>query len=169
MSLRSDCSRQAHPTLPDPATKLRHHHFLDRPPWVPGSQNESHTHGDGSVIAEGKTRAEGKTHVNCPAMRARSGAAGITIHMPYTVRFFRSGLIEVDCHWIPDTPTHAVTIEHPVDSPWIRLPQSHLQIFTVGDSRADVWIVNSGTSFEHSFTSSTSHKPTSVVLHLTPL
>jgi hypothetical protein len=135
---------QAHPTLPDPDTRLHHHHFLDRPPWVPGSQNESHTHGHGGVIAEGTTQAEGKTHVNCPAMRARSGAPSITIRMPYTARFFRSGRIEVDCHWITGEPTHAVTVVHPVDSPWIRLPQSHLQIFTVGDSRADVWIINSG-------------------------
>jgi hypothetical protein len=77
-------------------------------------------------------------------MRARSGAPSITIRMPYTARFFRSGRIEVDCHWITGEPTHAVTVVHPVDSPWIRLPQSHLQIFTVGDSRADVWIINSG-------------------------
>jgi hypothetical protein len=40
---------QAHPSLPDPETRLRHHHFLDRPPWVPGSANESHTPGDGKV------------------------------------------------------------------------------------------------------------------------
>jgi len=35
-------------------------------------------------------------------------------------------------------------IEHPVDSPWMRLPQTHMGVFTVGDSRADVWIINSG-------------------------
>jgi len=129
---------KAHSSVPDPEVALRHHHFLDRPPWVAGSSNETHRPGDGKVMAEGKV------HANCPAMRARSGAAGITLRMPYTARFYRSGLIEVDCHWISATHTHAVTVKHPVDSPWIRLPQSHMQIFTVGDSRADVWILNSG-------------------------
>ena len=147
--------------------------------------------------------------------------------MPYTVRFFREGSIEVDCHWLDGNPTHSIAISHPVvsggarslflvprkwaipceeskdprpwpvfffwssfllflskvfhihftthyatsvcydqesvcylspfflsnkfnrhintnntaaatvqDSPWMRMPQSHLQIFTVGDSRA---------------------------------
>jgi len=133
---------KAHPSVPDPVAGLRHHHFLDRPPWVPGSVNESHTPGDGKVVAEGKV------HANCPAMRARSGVTGVTIRMPYSVRFHRDGLIEVSCDWIPGGYLHGVKIEHPVDSPWIRLPQSHLQIFTVGDSRADVWIVNSGVYIE---------------------
>ena len=42
--------------------------------------------GHGAII-----EAEGKTHRNCPAMKARSGVGGITLHMPYTVRFYREG------------------------------------------------------------------------------
>lgn len=83
-------------------------------------------------------------HSNCPAMRARSGVNGIVVRMPYTVRFHRGGLIEFDCHWIEGAPVHKQHVAHPVDSPWMRLPQSHMQVFTVGDSRADVWIINSG-------------------------
>lgn len=126
---------KAHPGLRDPKVTLDHHNFVDRPPWVGGGLPPGH----GAII-----EAEGKTHRNCPAMKARSGVGGITLHMPYTVRFYREGSIEVDCHWIEGNPTHKVAISHPVDSPWMRMPQSHLQIFTVGDSRADVWIVNSG-------------------------
>lgn len=154
--------------------------------------------------------------------------------MPYTVRFFREGSIEVDCHWLDGNPTHSIAISHPVvsggarslflvprkwaipceeskdprpwpvfffwssfllfliksiphsftthyatsvcydqesvcylspfflsnkfnrhintnntaaatvqDSPWMRMPQSHLQIFTVGDSRASNYKHNS--------------------------
>eukprot|EP00041_Stephanoeca_diplocostata_P015071 m.284787 g.284787 ORF g.284787 m.284787 type:complete len:375 (+) comp19914_c0_seq2:379-1503(+) len=145
---------KAHDGVPDPVVGVRHHHFLDRPPWVPGSSNTHHQPGDG------KTIAEGKVHTNCPAMRARSRAPGITLRMPYTVRFHRAGVIEVDCHWISEAYVHSLTVGHPVDSPWIRLPQSHMQIFTVGDSRADVWIVNSGIYInDESFMSSPNADP----------
>lgn len=36
--------------------------------------------------------------------------------MPYTVRFFREGSIEVDCHWLDGNPTHSIAISHPVVS-----------------------------------------------------
>ena len=125
---------KAHAGLKDPKVTLDHHNFVDRPPWVGGGLPPGH----GAII-----EAQGKTHRNCPAMKARSGVGGITLHMPYTVRFYREGNIEVDCHWLDGNPTHKIAISHPVDSPWMRMPQSHLQIFTVGDSRADVWILNS--------------------------
>lgn len=95
----------------------------------------------------------GKTHADCPAMRGRSGVRAVTIRMPYTVRFFRNGAIEVECDWIetpvgksPKSPgPHVHRIDVPIsDSPWFRLPQSHLHIFTIGDTRAHVWIINSG-------------------------
>lgn len=70
------------------------------------------TLGHGEII-----EAQGKTHRNCPAMKARSGVGGITLHMPYTVRFFREGSIEVDCHWLDGDPTtHSIAISHPVVS-----------------------------------------------------
>ena len=92
---------------------------------------------------------KGKTHVDCPAMRGRSGVSAVTIRMPYTARFFRSGAIEVECDWIDPVAKsphpHVHRIDVPVsDSPWFRLPQSHLHIFTIGDTRAHVWIINSG-------------------------
>eukprot|EP00040_Diaphanoeca_grandis_P029217 m.170601 g.170601 ORF g.170601 m.170601 type:complete len:370 (-) comp31615_c0_seq5:66-1175(-) len=127
---------KAHPTLADPEVKLTHHNFLDRPPWAPGSVNTHH--GRSEIVAEGKV------HENCPAMKARTKAAAVLVKFPYTVRFFRSGTIEFECHWINDTYIHRQEIVQPVDSPWMRLPQTHMQIFTVGDSRADVWILNSG-------------------------
>ena len=44
------------------------------------------------------------------------------------MRFFRAGAIEFECHWIKGNPTHRQELDHPVDSPWMRLPQSHLQM-----------------------------------------
>ena len=38
------------------------------------------------VIGGGVWQADGKVHVNCPAMKARSGISGITIRMPYVAR-----------------------------------------------------------------------------------
>lgn len=88
-------------------------------------------------------------------MRARSGVRAITVSMPYTARFFRDGAIEVDCDWIAaatdstgNAPAHntlhRIEVPDASDSPWFRLPQSHLHIFTIGDTRAGVWIINSG-------------------------
>lgn len=98
------------------------------------------------LLAEPK----GKTHADCPAMRGRSSIHAVTIRMPYTARFFRDGNIEVECDWI-ESPVgksagqHVHRIDVPIsDSPWFRLPQSHLHIFTIGDTRAHVWIINSG-------------------------
>lgn len=48
---------KAHTSIPDPTTKIRHHNFLDRPPWVPGSDDEGHKPGDGKVVAEGKVHS----------------------------------------------------------------------------------------------------------------
>ena len=68
---------------------------------------------------------------------------GVTIHMPYTARFYRDGAIEVECDWIDGSPLKRWAVP-PSDSPWFRLPRSHLHIFTIGDTRAGVWIINSG-------------------------
>lgn len=125
---------KAHSSIPDPEVAIAHHHFLDRPPHTLDSLDCS-----AGVV--------GKTHANCPAMRARSRVRAITIRMPYTARFFRSGDIEVDCDWIAESngSSRVHRIEVPVsDSPWFRLPQSHLHIFTIGDTRSGVWIINSG-------------------------
>eukprot|EP00039_Didymoeca_costata_P012823 m.186591 g.186591 ORF g.186591 m.186591 type:complete len:378 (-) comp15592_c0_seq15:1425-2558(-) len=143
---------KAHDGIPDPAIALIHHDFMDRPPFAVPTQ----PHSPHPPLVD----AEGKTHKNCPAMKARSKVTGITLHMPYTVRFYRGGKIEFDCHWIQGTPTHTQLIAHPVDSPWIRLPRTKLMMFTVGDSRADVWILNSGIYIDDTeYMSSTSANP----------
>lgn len=154
---------KAHAGIPDPQVAIEHHHFRDRPPYTLGGAGKhpvgtsSHPLGGGAVqprlilntdvlLAEPK----GKTHADCPAMRGRSSIHAVTIRMPYTARFFRSGAIEVECDWI-ESPVgksagqHVHRIDVPIsDSPWFRLPQSHLHIFTIGDTRAHVWIINSG-------------------------
>ena len=62
----------------------------------------------------------------------------------YTARFCGDGVIDVTCDWIEGSPHHAFRVQHPADNPFVTLPMSYLQIFTIGDSRGDVWIINSG-------------------------
>jgi hypothetical protein len=118
---------KAHPGIPAPEVSIEHHHFRERPP-----------HG----------QRRGKTHADCPAMRARSGLGAVTLRMPYTARFHRNGSLEFECDWVRgrgSPHTQLWDVPHGgVDSPWFRLPQSHLHVFTVGDTRAGVWIINSG-------------------------
>jgi hypothetical protein len=78
---------KAHPGLHDPKIQLDHHDFVDRPPWKAGSVLPP---GHGELI-----RAEGKTHQNCPAMKARSNVGGITL---YGARF-SIGFCTRGCHW----------------------------------------------------------------------
>lgn len=77
-------------------------------------------------------------------MRARSKTTGLTVKMPYTARVCRDGRLEFVCDWIKGSPTKGWRLKEAVDSPWFRLPKSILQVFTIGDSRADVWVFNSG-------------------------
>lgn len=119
---------KAHSGIPDGEAGIEHHNFKDRPPHpatVPRSQ-------------------AWLRHSACPALRARSKVTGLTVKMPYTVRLYRSSRIEVVCDWLPGQPTRSWELTNPTDSPWLRLPGSILQIFTIGDSQADVWIFNSG-------------------------
>ena len=128
---------KAHAAIPTPGLAIEHHSFAERPPR--GAPHHA-------------AALNGKTHADCPAMRARSGVGAITIKMPYTARFFRNGSLEVVCDWlvaengsaVPPTTRRFELPAEGVDSPWFRLPQSHLHVFTIGDTRAGVWIINSG-------------------------
>ena len=88
------------------------------------------------------------------AMDSFNAFSAITVSMPYTARFYRNGDIEFECDWIPGSPVKWWVVPHGDnehgDSPWFRLPRSPLRVFTIGDSRAGVWIINSGVYIDDS-------------------
>ena len=97
---------KSHDWIPTPVVGRKHYGFADRPPF-------------GSAPPHA---ASWLLHKSCPAMRGRSKVPGVTVRMPYTVRFYVNGTIEVDCHWLEGTPTKVWHIPEPVDSPEFRLP-----------------------------------------------
>jgi len=119
--------------IPLPTVGLEPHNFAERPPLVHGA----------APLGDNETVAGFMKHGVCPAMRGRVRVTGITVRMPYTARYHRDGTIEVVCDWIDGSPVKRWRVNHPTDSPEFRLPQTILEFFAIGDSRTDVWIVNS--------------------------
>ncbi len=100
----------------------------------------------------------GMDHSSCPGIQARE-QIGITLFMPYTIRFFREGKIEIDAFW--DKSDKKPFLIQPIQSTVpiaqgqeefpgfiTQLPSKNLNwplhIFMLGDLRAQAWIIQSG-------------------------
>jgi hypothetical protein len=100
-------------------------------------------------------------HRACPAINVRE-QLGITLHMPYTVRLFREGRMEVDTYWQEGGPSvYSATPKQMlygtgkegregqfVGSAIVLPGESQLSnplvMFTLGDIRVHAWIFDSG-------------------------
>ena len=103
-------------------------------------------------------------HRKCPAVQYRN-RVGITVFMPYTLKIFRGGVLEVsnlagvddqrvfrfdkfdiDCKGVSREPFNDFSSTR-IDIP-VKCEEYPLKIFMIGDQRLDSWIVDSGIIIE---------------------